>query len=113
MTIAYSQLLDRYFAVKEQLDTPTSIPLLEESSTETSPIVDNDKSLSNYIDVTLFPEPFENRVLHLLNHIRKQHDMNDRGDLLIEGEPIVGTHKRSDPLWIVPFFQGLQKSNIP
>ena len=91
---AYSQVLGRYLGVKDQLDTPTSISLMEDSFTGTSPIVDNDETMPNYTDVTLFPKSFQNRALHLLNRISKQQDMSwsDRGESLIEGKPLAGTH---------------------
>ena len=135
---AYSQVLGRYLGVKEQLDMPTPIPLVEETSMKTqhrvspsipsSPIINSDRIKSDDIHVTLFPKSLRNRALHLLNHIRKQQDMswNERGDLVIDDKPIFGTHivdlvdnvirgnhKRPDPPGVDTFVQALQKSNVP
>ena len=124
---AYSEILDKYLDVKRRLQQPTAIPIVDQKTQESSPS-QLDKQT---VDLNLIPQNYRNRAQNLLTHIEKQTDLdwNNKGELIVDRQPIVGSHiidlvkdtvstrqRGADiesPTGASVFMEGLRKSNVP
>lgn len=81
----YRDILSKYLNVKHQMQQPTPIPIVEQSI-ENVP--------HRPISLDLFPKHFQTRAQHLLQHIEKEPTLgwNDRGEVLVRGQPIANSH---------------------
>lgn len=120
---AYSTTLEKYLDIKQQLSQPQQIPLVEKPQPAQQQL-----QASKNIDLSLFPKSYRSRAGNLLNHVQNNTDLswNDRGEILVDGSPVVGSHivdlvddvirvkkGKPEPVGSSPFVQKLQTSNVP
>lgn len=79
----YHDILSKYLNVKQQMLQPTPIPIVEQEKVQHKPI-----------SIDLFPKQFQTRARHLLQHIEKEPTLgwNDKGEVLVRGQPITNSH---------------------
>ena len=122
---AYSEVLDKYLDVKRRLQQPTPIPVVDQKPSQVQQ--QNEKQS---IDLNLIPQQYRARAQNLLSHVEKQTDLdwNNKGELLVDGKAVVGSHiadllddtvrtkpraNTSEPIGSTMFLDGLRKSNVP
>lgn len=117
----YQNVLDKYLNVRRKIMEPHPIPIVERKLGEMVP--------SQRIDLEIFPKNYRSRASQLLNHIQSSSGIgwNDRGELLLSGQPIMGSHivdlvgdlvkpkmKHSvSPKGVNDLVDALHKSNVP
>ena len=124
--LAYSQVLDKYLKVKEQLQTPEPIKIIEEKVVPTSDAT-AERGEQSDLDLNAFPKQYRSRAENLLRHMKKSSDLswNRRGELTKNDNPIQGTNifdlvynvirpsKGTSPFGSDQFIAALKKSNVP
>jgi hypothetical protein len=81
----YSEILDKYLDVKRKLQQPQPIPIVEEQPKTSG---------QTKVDLQLFPQNYRTRAQNLLTHARNQAgiDWNQKGEILVNGNLIPGSH---------------------
>lgn len=122
---AYSEILDKYLDVKRRLQQPTPIPIVD------NPQQTHQQAPSKQtIDLNLIPQQYRTRAQNLLSHVEKHSDLdwNGKGELLVRGQPVIGSHIADliddtvrakvratvqEPVGVREFIDGLKQSNVP
>ena len=129
--IAYSQILDKYLKVKQKVQRPEPIPVIEQVAESTDgggvSSLSSTSPRMNKIDARVFPKQFQNRAQNLLNHISQSSnlDWDEKGVVIIDGKPIAGSNiidlvseairpnQTSQHTGSIPFMKSLIESNVP
>ena len=113
----YSDALERYLAVKRQIEKPQPIPILEERKPTTN----------HQLNLGILPRQYRTRAENLLSHLTKNTNFrwNDRGEMMKNGQFIPGSNvidliddivrprKQPPPIGSSAFVQELKQANVP
>ena len=128
--IAYSQILDKYLKVKQKVQRPEPITLIEDQSVKSNDAVGETSAsprVNEKIDIKVFPKQFQNRAQNVLNHIKRSSnlDWDEKGVVIIDGNPIAGSNiidlvneairpnQTTQHIGSIPFMKSLIESNVP